>query len=93
MTLLIQFAYSEHFTVSYLFCWWLAEVSCLLPYSGITKVLLSLYPTCMISLRRYKRVTANYRKSKTEIVEKFDKQRCAQNKETLKNRRALKILN
>lgn len=87
MSLLFQFAYSEHFTVSYLFCWWLAELFCLLPYSDITQVLLWLYPTCMISLRSSKRATANYCKSKTEIEEKFDKQRRAQNKERMKDRR------
>ena len=85
MSLLFQFAYFEHFMVSYLFCWRLAEYFCLQPYSGITQVLLWLYPTCMISLRSSKRVTANYCKTKTEIEEKFDKQRRAQNKGRMKN--------
>jgi len=39
----------------------------------------------MISLRSSKRVTANYCKTKTEIEEKFDKQRRAQNKGRMKN--------
>lgn len=80
MSLLFQFPYFEHFTVSYLFGWCLAELLCLLPYGGITRVLLWFYPTSLISLRSSKRATANYCKSKTDIEGKFDKQRCAQNR-------------
>lgn len=86
VSLLSQFA-TWRILVPYLFCWWLPELLCLLPYSGVTQVLLWLYPTCLISLRSSKKATTNYCKSKTEIGEKFDKQRRAQNKEGMKNRR------
>lgn len=85
-SLLSQFA-AWSILVPYLFCCWLAELLCPLPYSGVTQVLLWFYPTCLISLRSSKKETTNYCKSKTEIEEKFEKQRRAQNKERMKNRR------
>lgn len=86
VSLLSQFA-AWGISVPYLLCWWLAELLCLLPCSGVTQVLLWLYPTCLISLRSSKKATTNYCKSKTQIEEKFEKQRRAQNKERMKNRR------
>lgn len=38
VSLLSQFA-AWSFSAPYLFCWWLAELLCLLPCSGVTQVL------------------------------------------------------
>lgn len=85
VSLLSQFA-TWRFQLLIPLLWW-AEPLCLLPCSGVTQVLLWLDPTGLISLRSSRKATTNYCKSKTEIEEKFDKQRRAQNKEKMKNRR------